>query len=224
MLQTYYTISCHPYTQYYLCCILNMYAYLHFHELNQTYTVTKEGRVHTKKSKYHWCVLCNQPTQQLARHCERLHKDEKEIISAMSFKKKKSGERCQIYDVLRKHGDFAHNMEVEKSGMGKLVVVQRSCTNLHASIALAILNKISFAAIIKRASSSSFSSSRVLTKSNIFSIAPGANEHLKEVFNRMRVDQVSTTCKSDELIILYGNALVMEHTEDDRDQFDVISN
>ena len=40
----------------------------------------------------------------------------------------------------------------------------------------------------------------------------------------MQVDQISTICKSDELIILCGNTLVMEHTEDDRNPFDVISN
>ena len=76
-------------------------------------------------------------------------------------------------------------------------MLQKACS-LHASIALAILNKISFAAIIKCAhmllyyllpSSSSFSSPRVLKKSSIFSTAPGANEHLKEVFNRMQVGQ-----------------------------------
>ena len=152
----------------------------------------------------------------------------------MSFKKKRA-ERRQIYDVLRKQSDFAHNMKVEKSGVGKLVVVQRSRNNASEilfspceyCLGYFKQNKLSsHRKTCSRTSSSSpsSSSSRILKRSSILSIAPGANEHLKEVFHRMRVDHVSTICKSDELIILCGNTLVMEHTEDGRDQFDVISN
>ena len=74
--------------------------------------------------KYHqkrnYCVYCEEPQTKIARHLERKHGDKREVASAMMYAKK-SKERREQLDLLRKQGNRAHNIDALTKGEGTLV-------------------------------------------------------------------------------------------------------
>ncbi|KAJ8022236.1 hypothetical protein HOLleu_39660 [Holothuria leucospilota] len=78
-----------------------------------------------KWDKKHFCVFCCKPYSKIAQHLESAHDGEMEVAHALSLKKK-SKKRKEIFDRLRKAGDYEHNMEVLKDRRGSLVVNKRA--------------------------------------------------------------------------------------------------
>ncbi|XP_075997613.1 uncharacterized protein LOC142991389 isoform X2 [Genypterus blacodes] len=74
--------------------------------------------------KYHqkrnYCLYCRKPQTKIARHLERKHRDKSEVASAMMYAKK-SKERRNRLDLLRKQGNRAHNIDTLTKGEGTLV-------------------------------------------------------------------------------------------------------
>ncbi|XP_076008551.1 uncharacterized protein LOC143002364 [Genypterus blacodes] len=74
--------------------------------------------------KYHqkrnYCLYCRKPQTKIARHLERKHRDKSEVASAIMYAKKSKERRNQL-DLLRKQGNRAHNIDALTKGEGTLV-------------------------------------------------------------------------------------------------------
>ena len=77
-----------------------------------------------KYDKRHACVYCSKLLIKIARHLERSHKNEPEIIK-LSKVDKNSPERQDILAGLRNRGDFKHNSDVIKKCDGMVITKRR---------------------------------------------------------------------------------------------------
>ncbi|KAL0152241.1 hypothetical protein M9458_051964 [Cirrhinus mrigala] len=71
-----------------------------------------------------YCYVCLKPQSKLARHLE-MHKTEAEVMEALSYPKG-SVKRRRLLEKLRNRGNFQHNVEVLKSGTGKIKLKRTS--------------------------------------------------------------------------------------------------
>ncbi|XP_070576785.1 uncharacterized protein [Ptychodera flava] len=75
----------------------------------------------------HFCLYCNKEIGNMYRHFERIHKTETAVAQALSFKKH-SSERLKLLRKLKHKGNYIHNYEVAKTGIGEVVPYRRpSC-------------------------------------------------------------------------------------------------
>ena len=81
-----------------------------------------KGNIDNKK---HACVFCEKLFPNIARHLEKKHKNEKEVVQIL-LEKKKSKERRAMWSALVNKGDFAHNFSVLEEGKGTIISKYRS--------------------------------------------------------------------------------------------------
>lgn len=72
------------------------------------------------------CIFCEKHYSKLPRHLEKMHIKEIEVARAFAFNKK-SKERKQALERIRKKGMKAHNIAVLRNGKGSLQITKRPC-------------------------------------------------------------------------------------------------
>lgn len=77
-------------------------------KITSSLNITKVTIPDSSKSKKHFCVFCNTLQTKLARHLLLKHKSEKQAKSILNLPKR-SKERVNVINQLRKDGDFLHN-------------------------------------------------------------------------------------------------------------------
>ena len=88
----------------------------------------QSGKVHVSKkssTKQHYCVFCDKAVSKMPRHMIQVHSDEISVKEVTAFSPK-SKIRKKLWQSLMNKGDYAHNMEVLKSGDGFLIPKRRT--------------------------------------------------------------------------------------------------
>ncbi|XP_028418000.1 uncharacterized protein LOC114542728 [Dendronephthya gigantea] len=79
------------------------------------------ARVYDRK---HACTYCGELCSKIARHLTTRHKDEADVVSALTYTKN-SVNRKKALTKLRLQGDYHHNMNTLETGEGELIIVRR---------------------------------------------------------------------------------------------------
>ncbi|XP_058980311.1 uncharacterized protein LOC101901061 isoform X2 [Musca domestica] len=187
-----------------------------FLEISDTLNIAQVSvPLSNQKSKKHFCIFCKTLQTKIARHLFLKHKGEKLVKMAMALPKK-SKDRLQIIDKLRKQGDFIHNTSRDQN-TGTLIVLRRQQQNAKHNpddyvccpMCKGFYRKYTARAHVRNCSKkknqrSNFIEGRKLTQY----LHPVANREMKSsIFPVLRNDEVSQAIRYDELIIRYGNRL-----------------
>lgn len=76
-------------------------------------------------TKKQFCVYCQKSNTKIARHLERIHSNETDVAYALSFPKR-SKRRHMLLEKLRKKGNYQHNIEVIRNGIGDIVMQKQT--------------------------------------------------------------------------------------------------
>ena len=194
-------------------------------DIQVAYSINTKGK--RKWDKPQFCLYCSERKSKIARHLQEVHDSELEVVKATSItldkkdnaatRKVKLKERKNIFEKLRKLGNFNHNIEVIKNGSGVLVVEKRPQTVTPYTLYLpcehcyGFYHKVELRRHIKTCKQKPLNAvvgKRVQSYASMLLYCnPDASTDLKKILNRMNVDEVSLCVKNDELIIKYGNAL-----------------
>ncbi|XP_066935444.1 uncharacterized protein, partial [Clytia hemisphaerica] len=187
------------------------------------------GKGRRKWDKNQSCVFCSVKRRKIDRHLRDVHSEESEVAEILAIKydrtdsvklrKKKKRLRKIGWNRLRKKGNFLHNNEVLKNGRGFFIPEKRptkdqSHTNyLFCEFCLAAYSKRDLRKHLKRCTEKPTGyivGKRVQSSASMFMFTPpSASDSLKNVMERMIVDDVSRCVKSDSLIIEYGNKMCL---------------
>lgn len=196
---------------------------------------SKTGSRKKLSPKKHFCLYCNKPCGKLTRHLERIHSNEPDVARAMGFPKG-SKARHTLFEKIRNKRDFQHNLEVLKSGEGKLVTKRRLTSGesvrdfLPCQHCLAFYRKFDLwkherSCRLKKGEQkiSRGRKTRVQAASARLLPSPGyATGECEEIINHMNNDDISNHIRNDPLICKYGNALSVKH-ENDKSQYAYIA-
>ena len=146
--------------------------------------------------------------------------------------------RNKLIAYLKKRGIHVHNMNVLSKGRGELVVEKRPTKEngkshneyLPCEYCFGWYFRKDLHRHIKSCScrteepSSKKGSNRIQSfASMMLPVSTEISSSLRQIFEKMKVDEISTTCKVDETIIKFGNKLCHKHANND-DQSKYISN
>uniref|UniRef100_A0A1I8Q2E9 Uncharacterized protein n=1 Tax=Stomoxys calcitrans TaxID=35570 RepID=A0A1I8Q2E9_STOCA len=172
---------------------------------------------HSNQRKKHFCLFCKTLQTKYARHLFLKHKNEKQVKIALKLPKK-SLQRLQIIDELRKRGDFLHNT---KSTLNTGILITRRNQQIKLNkkadnfacckYCQGFYDKSSIRghSLIcgdntETKNRTSLVESRKLTQY----VHPLANDKIKtKVLPILRNDKIYRTLVYDELIIKFGNQL-----------------
>ena len=169
------------------------------------------------------CTFCEQLVKKMARHLERRHHLEPEVGRILT-RKKGSKERYEAFQVLRDQGNYKHNVKVQSgSKAGQLVPWRRAtsgasekgtedflvCGNCQAFFFRKTLWRHKVQCNKKWGKASRGGRVQSLARS-MMPLTPGTSEGLKKVLDSMVVDDVSLLCKTDPLILKYGEKLYLK--------------
>ncbi|XP_048861673.1 uncharacterized protein LOC125729875 isoform X4 [Brienomyrus brachyistius] len=87
-------------------------------------SVPSSQSVQGKYTKKQYCLFCGKPYSKIARHLESAHSDEKEVAKALQFSKNSRERHIQL-SILRKRGNFTHNVDTVRGGSGNMVACYR---------------------------------------------------------------------------------------------------
>lgn len=158
---------------------------------------------------------------------QQVHKDCPEVVKALSFEAK-SKERKKELDRIRLLGNFMHNNKVLEKNKGELKVVRRPPPNvegnpleylpclycygfLHKAELYRHVHTCEFASEGKEVHPRRlrYNCSLLLSTNNAFK---NCNKDLADyVLPRMKSDNISLVARRDELILMYGAALLNKH-------------
>ncbi|XP_020314650.2 uncharacterized protein LOC109869147 [Oncorhynchus kisutch] len=184
---------------------------------------TDDGK--RKLDKKHFCLYCNEPHHNIARHLERMHAEEAAVGHAISLPKL-SKIRSLLLDQLRNKGNYQHNFEVLQSGDGEIVrncrpsndgVSMRDC--LPCQHCLAFFSKIDLwkhesSCNARKGQDETRGGKRVRIQAASSQLAPlpvYSTGGCEEIIHNMNQDDISCHIKNDPLICKYGNALSAKH-------------
>lgn len=193
------------------------------------------------------CLFCEKMYPKLPRHYQSRHRNESQVRRlkcleknpghSEEIKKQNALMRRELIEELRKKGTHWHNMKVLKKKEGELIVEKRPSLASSKSFSEFLpcehclgwyyrtdLHRHMKTCHKKVGTSSNSRSNRVQgTASMMLPCDDAISSELQKVFAKMKVDEVSTLCKSDQLIIIYGNKLCNKHINND-DQSKYIAN
>ena len=168
------------------------------------------------------CYFCERMVQKLARHLERRHRCELEVQRILAMEKG-SKKRHSAFQEMKNKGNFVHNMKVRSgSKEGELMPWRRKavgsqtkdsddflfCEDCHAFFFRKTLWHHKRRCSKKRGKSSS---GRVQTRArNLIPPSQGMSEGLQRILDSMVIDEASLLCKSDPLILKFGEKLYMK--------------
>ncbi|XP_054872280.1 uncharacterized protein LOC111580096 isoform X3 [Amphiprion ocellaris] len=177
---------------------------------------TESGsRVYNKKQ---YCVYCKIGVLKIARHLERAHLDKPEVEQAMSFPKG-SKERRMHLEHLRNRGNFSHNVDVLKSGVGNLVPRKQPKQDsqaqnyLHCAYCRGFFKKkllwqhMKICKFKPRVSQKPGKSRVQALCAFVVPPPPGVNVEFWKLLSNMVQDEVCSAVKSDVCIMEYGQHL-----------------
>ena len=78
----------------------------------------------SNKSKQNCCIFCMKSQSKLARHLERMHRNEPEV-KKFAILPKRNLERKKIIEIIRKNGNFKYNTNAAVINKGQLIVCRR---------------------------------------------------------------------------------------------------
>ncbi|KAL6484182.1 hypothetical protein MHYP_G00062270 [Metynnis hypsauchen] len=155
----------------------------------------------------------------MARHLERIHKNELEVARALSFSKGSKERRIHL-DLLRNKGNHVHNTNVLKAGKGELVPCQRTtknedvknymhCVNCQGLFRRkALWRHMSRCKLAKKCTTTKPGKSRAQALCAYAQpVSEGVNKKLWKLISDMNQDEVTQTVKSDTCIIKFGEHL-----------------
>eukprot|EP00112_Aurelia_sp_Birch-Aquarium-sp1_P004128 Seg1469.8 transcript_id=Seg1469.8/GoldUCD/mRNA.D3Y31 product="hypothetical protein" protein_id=Seg1469.8/GoldUCD/D3Y31 len=187
------------------------------------------GRIYDKA---HSCLFCGKVYLKIARHLRNVHSSESDVakILAINEKSKEGRKRQKLeYDRLRLKGNFYHNLEVLKCG-GELKVCRRPGERDHIDFkqfvpcthCLGFVQKhelwrhVSQCPFNEKHSKDSEMIHRKLQYESQLLLYGSqeknnqdatTNAFQDKVISIMRVDEISLTCKTDDLILAAGKSL-----------------
>ncbi|XP_054600808.1 uncharacterized protein [Nothobranchius furzeri] len=83
-----------------------------------------------KYDKRQYCVYCQKPLSKMARHLIRKHGNEK--VAQATCLPKNSKKQQQIFELLRRKGNYYHNVKVLQEGKGEIVTYRRPTEQVEA--------------------------------------------------------------------------------------------
>ncbi|XP_029314357.1 M-phase phosphoprotein 8 isoform X2 [Cottoperca gobio] len=190
-----------------------------------------------ESSKKHFCLYCKMAYAQLAKHLERRHAEETDVAHAIHFPKG-SRVRQSLLDQIRNKGDYEHNCQVLKSGLGN-IVTKKQVKNPSVSVRDFLPCQHCFAFYRKtdlwrherscKARKVDQKSCEKTNKNRVHSAASRLlpmSEFLtggcEEIIHIMHQDDISRHVRNDPLICKYGNALSAKY-DHDKSQFAYIA-
>ena len=170
-------------------------------------------------------MYCHELVKKMARHLERHHHLEPEVARILAMKKG-SRERYEAFQVLKDQGNYQHNVKVQSGSKARQLLPWRRatggrsasekstedfvvCENCHAFFFRKTLWRHKLRCNKKQGKTSLGGRVQDLARSMMPSI-PGTSEGLKKFIDSMVVDHVSLICKTDPLILKYGEKLYMK--------------
>uniref|UniRef100_A0AAZ3PD65 Chromo domain-containing protein n=1 Tax=Oncorhynchus tshawytscha TaxID=74940 RepID=A0AAZ3PD65_ONCTS len=177
-----------------------------------------------KLDKKYFCLYCNEPHHNIARHLERMHAEEAAVGHAISFPKL-SKIRSLLLDQLRNKGNDQHNLEILQCG--DEVVTKKIPSYSGASVrdylpcqhCVAFFNKIDLwkhesSCNARKGQDETRGGKRVSIQAASSQLAPlpvYSTGGCEEIIHNMNQDDISCHIKNDPLICKYGNALSAKH-------------
>ncbi|XP_066596285.1 uncharacterized protein, partial [Prorops nasuta] len=183
------------------------------------YVNESRGRAGDKKKNC--CLYCKKLYTKIVRHYETVHRTESEVQTFINLPKR-SVERKQLIDIIRKRGNFNFNTDVNIN-KGELIVSRRprKDKNKHAADFSACPNckgffaKTSLRHHFKRCTTKNSRKNRsvqILGRAVIGRIHESANKTLRKVvFPVIREDEICRTIRYDELVIRFANKLCIKY-------------
>ena len=170
-------------------------------------------RIQRKANRKTWdkklvCLYCGVKQLKLARHFQRKHATESEVIEAFSYPSK-SKTRRELLSKLSRKGNFNHNTKVLREGQGEIIPVRRPQRDSKAK-------KFSFESCDQCLGF--FRKTTLLRhKIKVHGMSPSeqsllcedaASTQLQELLTSMEADDISTACKTDMLIMKFGSRMI----------------
>ena len=179
------------------------------------HTNNGEKRVWDRKNM---CYFCEKPQLKMARHLQTHHGKESEVQRAYMLEKG-SRERLAALHALQVKGNYAHNIKI-KCGMkeGVIIPCRRVTKEKKAEdfLACEYCQGFFFRKTLWRhkrqcaRSHGMLSSGRVQTHAqSLVPAPPGKSDGLQRVLNSMTFDEISIICKTDDIIVKFGEKLMM---------------
>ncbi|XP_061774248.1 M-phase phosphoprotein 8 isoform X5 [Nerophis ophidion] len=178
-------------------------------------------------SKKHYCLYCKSGVIKIPRHLQHAHPDKPEVAKALSFPKGSKERHVRIAH-LRNEGNFLHNVEVMKSGVGTVVPRKQPKDGSHVEDFLLcpycqglILKRTHWRHLrqckLKTNSPCKPGRTRVQSISGFASLPPAEiKEQLWRLINSMFQDDVYFAVKSDSYALEYAEHLYKRYGFDDR--------
>lgn len=180
-----------------------------------------------RHDKVHCCLYCDKLLTNIWRHYEVQHKDESDVIAALSHARK-SKEFAKATDRIRLLGDYHHNVQVLCTKSGQLIVVRRPAGLADGSDFLPCRHCKGFflrtelwrhvKACTFRDDSAPSSDSSVQKDSKML-LMPIIYSHMNigssfsVVLSSLSNDSISLVVKHDWLILTFGNLLSSSHDQ-----------
>ncbi|KAI2643767.1 Lipid-A-disaccharide synthase [Labeo rohita] len=158
-----------------------------------------------------YCYVCLKPQSKLARHLE-MHKTEAEVMEALSYPKG-SVKRRRLLEKLLNRGNFQHNVEVLKSGTGKIKLKRTSKQNVFRKELWRHTRRCHF--MPERTSGESVRAKGLglaTTAETVFS--ESISQGVWKLLDPMRQDDVTTVVRNDFGILQLAQTLYNKHGHD----------
>ncbi|XP_052409507.1 uncharacterized protein LOC127955914 isoform X3 [Carassius gibelio] len=164
--------------------------------------------------KVHYCVVCETAQLKIARHLERKHIMERDVAYAFSFPVG-SKQRKILIEGLRNKGDWKHNRMVFEEGNGEIVVWKRPSEKadiesyLPCQHCYAMFKRTKLWRHLKscREQNEERKNGKRVQKSSSH-LLPRKSGQVQKIIHSMKQDHVSSHIRSDEMICVYGDALL----------------
>lgn len=174
---------------------------------------TRQSRVWDRKNM---CLFCERPQAKIARHLQRAHGKEPEVLMAV-IHQKGSSERRKAFNVLQKKGNYLHNIAVRSGNKkGHLIPCNRARTSKSGEEFLAcdtckgfFLRKTLWRHRRNCVPGSSGGRVQPRARASMPATTP-VTPKLRRVLDSMSMDAVSVLCKTDKGIISFGERLCMK--------------
>ena len=193
-------------------------------------------------NKVQVCIFCGEQKAKIARHLEQMHGEETEVAKIISIELVKSDkkevrnaklqERKKMFELLRKRGNFNHNVDVLKEGKGLIIVEKRPSkpqpyTNyLPCEYCLGFYHKKELSKHVKSCSEKppDVTSKRIQSSASmLLCFDETASPQLTLILSKMLVDDVSRVVKSDKTLLKFGNVMCRKLRKDGDQQHHISS-
>ncbi|KAB0804499.1 hypothetical protein PPYR_01469 [Photinus pyralis] len=172
------------------------------------------------KKKKTYCKFCNESVTNFERHLQRNHAECKEVIEFLSFPKR-SQERKTIITLLRNSGHFdeflrGNVLPVYRGNISKSLEYY-PCSHCKGVFAKTYLSRHTRKCVIKGITDGLGRKKHLAKSQTLIACSLQRNSNIQklrvveEVFNIMKVDEISLVAKTDVLIAQFGENYLKKH-------------